>query len=114
MTTIHLSPTLTVTKNNNAKIIKRMKKLGVYQEIINKQRDVTQGHLLVGKDMFMWQDGEYWHYRGETQADVVGAFERLNESHLRKGLVIEYKLPTVEPEKIKICEITTFLFGYVN
>lgn len=79
MTTVHLTPTLTVTENNNAKIIKRMKKLGVYQHIINKQRDVSQGHLLFKTDMFMWQDGEYWHYRGETQEDVVEAFERLCE-----------------------------------
>jgi hypothetical protein len=26
-----------------------MKKLGVYQQIINKQREVNQGHLLVDK-----------------------------------------------------------------
>jgi len=62
MTTTHLTATLTVTKNNNAKIIKRMKKLGVYQQIINKQREMTQGHLLVDKDMFMWEGDDYWHY----------------------------------------------------
>jgi hypothetical protein len=79
MTTVHLTSTLTLTKNNNAKIIKRMKKLGVYQHIINKQRDVRQGHFLFDKDMFMWEDGEYWHYRGQTQEEVVEAFERLYE-----------------------------------
>lgn len=77
MTTTHLTATLTVTKNNNAKIIKRMKKLGVYQQIINKQREETQGHLLVDKDMFMWEGDDYWHYRGETQKEVVEAFDRL-------------------------------------
>jgi hypothetical protein len=54
-----------------------MKKLGVYQQIINKQREMTQGHLLVDKDMFMREDDDYWHYRGQTQKEVVEAFERL-------------------------------------
>ena len=54
-----------------------MKKLGVYQQIINKQRDVTQGHLLVDKDMFVWEGDDYWHYPVETQKEVVEAFERL-------------------------------------
>jgi len=76
MTTTHLTATLTVTKNNNAKIIKRMKKLGVYQQIINKQREEAQGHLLVDKDMFMWEGDDYWHYRCETQKEVVEAFDR--------------------------------------
>ena len=77
MTTTHLTPTLTVTKDNNAKIIKRMKKLGVYQQIINRQREEHQGHLLVNKDMFMWEGDDYWHYRGETQEEVIEAFDRL-------------------------------------
>jgi hypothetical protein len=38
---------------------------------------VTQGHLLVDKDMFMREDDDYWHYRGQTQKEVVEAFERL-------------------------------------
>lgn len=79
MTTVHLTSTLTLTQNNNAKIIKRMKKLGVYQHIINKQLEQRQGHLLIDTDMFMWEDGEYWHYRGEKQEEVVEAFERLYE-----------------------------------
>lgn len=79
MTTTYLTSTLTVTKNNNPKIIKRMKKLGVYQQIVTKQQNVRQGHFLTGKDIFMWEDGEYWHYRGQTQEEVVEAFERLYE-----------------------------------
>jgi hypothetical protein len=38
---------------------------------------VTQGHLLVDKDMFMREGDDYWHYRGQTQKEVVEAFERL-------------------------------------
>jgi hypothetical protein len=58
MTTVNLTSTLTITSNNNAKIIKCMKKLGVYQKILDKQLNEQKGHLLVDKDFFMWEEGD--------------------------------------------------------